>query len=134
MTYSVCLGFNPLPDDKFLALSKFKAFADDNFIVAQGVQYFFDRVEKTLGKGENARYKNFPLFQLSNGFFVSVIKTWDCLVMKYCYFMTFKGSPIPTQRRLLTPLGIKPFENTVGKGEIARNEQFLLFPQCFLPV
>ena len=28
----------------------------------------------------------------------------------------------------------KPFENTVEKGEIARNEQFLLFPQCFLPV
>ena len=24
------------------------------------------------------------------------------------------------------------FENNVGKGEIARNEQFLLFPQCFL--
>ena len=22
-------------------------------------------------------------------------------------------------------------ENTMGKGEIARNEQFLLFPQCF---
>ena len=22
-------------------------------------------------------------------------------------------------------------ENTVGKGEIARNEQFLLFPKCF---
>ena len=42
--------------------------------------------------------------------------------------------PIPTPRRLLTPLGNKPFENTVGKGEIARNEQFLLFPQCFLPV
>ena len=30
--------------------------------------------------------------------------------------------------------GNKPFENTVGKGEIARNEQFLLFPQCFPPV
>ena len=26
------------------------------------------------------------------------------------------------------------FENTVGKEEIARNEQFLLFPQCFLPI
>ena len=26
----------------------------------------------------------------------------------------------------------KAFENIVGKGEIARNEQFLLFPQCFL--
>ena len=31
------------------------------------------------------------------------------------------------------PLGNKPFENT-GKKEIARNEQFLLFPQCFLPI
>ena len=26
------------------------------------------------------------------------------------------------------------FKNTVGKGEIARHEQFLLFPQCFLSV
>ena len=25
----------------------------------------------------------------------------------------------------------KRVENTVGKGEIARNEQFLMFPQCF---
>ena len=25
----------------------------------------------------------------------------------------------------------KRVENPVGKGEIARNEQFLLFPQCF---
>ena len=25
----------------------------------------------------------------------------------------------------------KPVENTVGKGEIARYEQFLLLPQCF---
>ena len=25
----------------------------------------------------------------------------------------------------------KPLENTVGKGEIAHYEQFLLFPQCF---
>ena len=25
----------------------------------------------------------------------------------------------------------KRVENTVGKGEIARDEQFLLFPQCF---
>ena len=30
--------------------------------------------------------------------------------------------------------GNEPFENIVGKGEIARNEQFLLFPQCFLPI
>ena len=25
------------------------------------------------------------------------------------------------------------FENIVGEGGIAHNEQFLLFPQCFLP-
>ena len=30
-------------------------------------------------------------------------------------------------------LQCKSFENIVGKGEIARNEQFLLFSQCFLP-
>ena len=28
-------------------------------------------------------------------------------------------------------LQFKTFENNVGNGEIARNEQFLLFPQCF---
>ena len=28
----------------------------------------------------------------------------------------------------------KRVENTVGKGEIARYEQFLLFPQCFLKI
>ena len=28
----------------------------------------------------------------------------------------------------------RPVENTVGKGEIARYEQFLLFPQCFRKV
>ena len=37
---------------------------------------------------------------------------------------------------LVNPFPNKPwfFENTVGKGEIARNEQFHLFPQCFLSV
>ena len=43
------------------------------------------------------------------------------------------GLPIPTQWHLLSPLGNKPFEIAVGKGETARNEQFLRFPQCFLP-
>ena len=28
--------------------------------------------------------------------------------------------------------GVKSFENTERTGEIARNEQFLIFPQCFL--
>ena len=42
-----------------------------------------------------------------------------------------------THSHTMTPFdapGKKPFGNTVGQGEIARNKQFLLFPQCFLPV
>ena len=31
-----------------------------------------------------------------------------------------------THSHTMTPFGNKPFENTLGKGEIARNEQFLL--------
>ena len=29
---------------------------------------------------------------------------------------------------------VQSFENTVGKKEIACNQQFLTFPQCFLPI
>ena len=50
------------------------------------------------------------------------------------------GNPLVTafihllleQALVFTCLQYKSFGNTVGKGEIARNEQFLLFPQCFL--
>ena len=41
----------------------------------------------------------------------------------------------PKQALVLTCLQYKSFGNNVGKGEIARNEQFLLiFSRCFLPV
>ena len=40
----------------------------------------------------------------------------------------------PKQTLVFTCLQYKSFENTEGKGEIARNEQFLLFPQCFLTI
>ena len=61
---------------------------------------------------------------------------------------TFLGQPFP-KRQILDSSKLKEFaddnfefdengrkfserlENTVGKGEIARYEQFLLFPQCF---
>ena len=45
-----------------------------------------------------------------------------------------KEKPFPEQALAFTCLYNKSFENTVGKGEIGRNEQFLLFPQCFLPL
>ena len=37
-----------------------------------------------------------------------------------------------TQSQLLGTLGKKPFENNVGKGQIAGYQHFLLFPKCFL--
>ena len=43
-------------------------------------------------------------------------------------------NPFPNKPCFFTSLQYKSFENTVGKGEIARDEQFLLFPQCFLPI
>ena len=40
--------------------------------------------------------------------------------------------PFTPQILILTHQQQTAFENIVRKGEIARNEQFLLFPQCFL--
>ena len=40
---------------------------------------------------------------------------------------------ITTQSRLLTTLPKEPFQIIVGKGEIAGDQHFLLFPQCVLP-
>ena len=41
-------------------------------------------------------------------------------------------SPIATQSHVLTTLKWKMYENIVAKREIAYDEQFLLFPKCFL--
>ena len=46
-------------------------------------------------------------------------------------------NPLPDDNFMFDENGRKFFkrvENTVGKGEIAYKEHFLLFPQCFLPV
>ena len=51
----------------------------------------------------------------------------NILKTKCCY-------PLTKQAVVFTRLQYKYFENSAGKGEIARDEQFLLFPQCFLPV
>ena len=43
-------------------------------------------------------------------------------------------NPFPNKPWFLHVCSTSFFETTVGKGEIARYEQFLLFPKCFLPV
>ena len=56
--------FNPLPNDKILAWSKLKAFADNKLDVVKMMISLLDRVENTYGKGENSGYHHFLLFPL----------------------------------------------------------------------
>ena len=54
----------PLPNNKFLVMTKFKAFEDNKLNIAiMPILGLCDRVEKTVGKEENAGYQNllFPL-------------------------------------------------------------------------
>ena len=45
--------------------------------------FVFDRVENTMGKGENAGYQHFLLFPLfSKAFFFRVVKIRDCVVKR----------------------------------------------------
>ena len=51
---------NSLPNDIFF--TKLKAFADDKVNVAKMMIALFNRIENTVGKGENAGYQHFLLF------------------------------------------------------------------------
>ena len=51
-----------LPNDKSLEVSKLKAFADSIFSITNMTISLFDRVENTVGKGENTGYQHFLLF------------------------------------------------------------------------
>ena len=53
---------NPIPNDKILDMTKLKAFADNKLNFAKMEISFCDRVENTIGKGENAGYQHFLLF------------------------------------------------------------------------
>ena len=54
---------NSLTKDKIPDLPKLKAYTDNNFnLVAQTVQFLFDRAENIVGKGQNDGYQHFLLF------------------------------------------------------------------------
>ena len=63
-------------------MTKLKAFADDRVNEAQMMISAFDRVEKILGKGENAGHHHFSSFHTMflKGFFLTVVKSLDCVV------------------------------------------------------
>ena len=54
--------FNPLPNDKFLDMTKLKTLADDKLKVAKMTIFLFVRAENTVGKGESAGCQHFLLF------------------------------------------------------------------------
>ena len=58
------LSFNPLPDDKIVALSKVKSFADEKLNAIKNIEFVFHMVEGIVGKGENAGHQHFLLFLL----------------------------------------------------------------------
>ena len=55
--------FKSLPNDKIRDWPKVKAFADDKMKLAKMIIFVFDRDENIVGKGENACYQHFLLFQ-----------------------------------------------------------------------
>ena len=53
---------NSLPNNKFLDLSKLKAFADDKINGTQKLKFVLRKVDNIEEKGENAGYQHFLLF------------------------------------------------------------------------
>ena len=73
--------FNPFLNEYILDVTSLKAFADNKSNVAKMTISLFDRVENTVGKGENA---NTSIFSFSHcvfqSFFFRVVKSLDCVV------------------------------------------------------
>ena len=57
------LKVNSLSNNNILDWSKLKAFADDKINLNQKLKLDMEREEKIVGKGENAAYQHFLLFQ-----------------------------------------------------------------------
>ena len=55
---------NSLSSDKYLNLSKLKAFGDDKINVTEKLKFVSARVKNIVGKGENAGNQHFLVFPL----------------------------------------------------------------------
>ena len=110
---------------KFYTCPNWKAFADDNLNVIQKSKFALGPVKSIMGKGENAGYQHFLLFQqcFQKASYIGSLKVR--IEWKRVKFYT-------TQSWLLTTLKKEPFESFVRKEENAGNQHFLLFSQCFL--
>ena len=84
------MEFNCLPNDKILNWSKLKVFANSKLNVTEKLKYAFGRVENIVGKGENADYQHFLLFQqyFQNASYTMVLKV-DIVWFELNLFMIF---------------------------------------------
>ena len=91
-----------------------------------------DKVESIVGKGEDAAYQHFLLFLQC---FQKLFLTGSLTLSQTTLFLDwFKLKELVDDNFKFDENGgnfLKQIENTVGKEEIARFEQFLLFPQFF---
>ena len=53
---------NSLPNNKILASSRLKTFAENKLKVCSNYEFIHNRIENSVGKGENAGYQHFLLF------------------------------------------------------------------------
>ena len=144
---------SPITRPQLLDASKLKEFADDNFRLDKNGRKLSKQVENTVGKGEIARYEQFLLFPqcFQKACFPGASKgviVWEGLLRVFHWYFFNKQKiflqPFP-KRQILDSSKLKEFadyfrfydkwrkffrwvENTLGKGEIALYEQFLLFP------
>ena len=122
-------------------VTKLKAFADDNWSVTKSTISLSERVENTAKKGENAGYQAWSFVSHSN-FAIRKCFRFGHVGNIDIFYRVENTHCISSKALTLshTSLGfyvsavLISFENNVGKGEIACNKQFLLFPQCFLPI
>ena len=105
---------NPLSNEKIEDNSKLKQYADDTYIVNHNVKFVNHRVEKNVGKGENA---GDSIFSFSHYVFKTNFLT---VVLTTLYYT------IPTFN--------DPGKEALWKHFGKINQHFLLFPQCFLPL
>ena len=85
----------------------------------------FDREENIVGKGEIACTSN---FSFSHNVFKRLLSQRRQKVS-----LCGNGLTLSQTSPGFYMFAVQVLLNTVGKREIARDEQFLLFPQCFLP-
>ena len=147
--------FNSLPNDKTMDRSKLKAIADEILNVNEKLKFVSRRLENIVGKGENAGYLHFLLFQqcFQKASFWGLLKVsvlWSTSdenvdLFKQSIAVDIMNS-LPNdkikaqvliqsicrrQNSMLLKFVLERLKNILGKGENTGNQHFFLFPNCF---